>query len=254
MKEVQEYLESNLKLKLNDPYSISEQTLISFDLKKIKIIIGTSNTSKANNLYIQIEPMDGKKESRDIIKDISDASQFEFKNDGRYARMSNYKIIKNYEDLKHTFIEILKELKPAFESLIKKEKYSSMQKDLDIVESSLLDNDGKDEPEDNASTSESKEEINNIIKKVYERLENGSLDMDSGQEIATDILIFMNENNIFAGTSAEEEAKEQGYEDMEEFMIDNYGVWEWTNSVNEISEKNLDKLLPIIVEAYDPYR
>ena len=83
---------------------------------------------------------------------------------------------------------------------------------------------------------EAKEKINTIIEEIDARMKKGTLKLDSGSEIAGNVLEFMNENNIFAGTSAEEEAKEQGYEDMEEFMIDNYGVWEWTNSISEISE------------------
>jgi hypothetical protein len=101
---------------------------------------------------------------------------------------------------------------------------------------------------------EAKEKINTIIEEIDARMKKGTLKLDSGSEIAGNVLEFMNENNIFAGTSAEEEAKEQGYEDMEEFMIDNYGVWEWTNSISEISEKNLAKILLILEKSLATYR
>ncbi len=122
MIEVKKYLEDNLNLKLSDPFSKNPKwTTIVFEIDKINISIGTSNSTRAKNLSIAIEPIEGKKEYRDIIKKICNESMFEFRNDGHYARMKDYKLINNNEELLNTFINLLQELNIALDRLIIKE-------------------------------------------------------------------------------------------------------------------------------------
>ena len=69
MKEVQEYLEKKLHLKLSDPHSENPKwTSILFNIDKIRISIGTSNSTRAQTVSIQIEPINGRKEYINLIK------------------------------------------------------------------------------------------------------------------------------------------------------------------------------------------
>ncbi len=139
MNEVKKYLESNINIKLSAPHSKNPKwTSISFELKKIKVNIGTSNETPKKTLSIQIEPTEGKKEYRDIIKKICDVSMFEFKDDGRYARMENYKILNSNGELLNTFINILKELNKSFVSLTEKEMDLNIKKDFEIMKNIVM--------------------------------------------------------------------------------------------------------------------
>lgn len=139
MKEVKEYLENNLHLILSDPKSKNPKwTSISFDIEKVKINISTNNSTRAKTLDIQLQPIEGKKVYKDIIKKICTVSMFEFRDHGRYARMSNYKRLNNNEDLLDAFIDFLKELKQAFESLILKEFDLSLKKDLENMKNIII--------------------------------------------------------------------------------------------------------------------
>ena len=60
---------------------------------------------------------------------------FKFRNDGRYAKMENYKILNSNEELLNAFIEVLEELKQAFKSLIQEEMDLDIKKDFEIMNS-----------------------------------------------------------------------------------------------------------------------
>ena len=93
------------------------------------------------------------------------------------------------------------------------------------------------------------EKIEEITESMYERMDNGSLNQDLGDEIAADVLKFMAENNMFVGTDLEESAKEDGEDgDMESYIMDNYGAWEWADHIAEISEANQAKVLAKLEE------
>lgn len=143
MLEVKEYLESKLSLKLSDFNAKNPKwTSVSFDLDKIKINIGTNNSTRAKTLWVLIEPINGKQEYRNIIKKICTASDFEYKNDGLYARMKNYKMVNSNEELLNTFKDFLKELNQAFESLLRNEIDLKTKKHFENIKHLIIQTQG----------------------------------------------------------------------------------------------------------------
>lgn len=139
MLEVKNFIEENLKLKLSNlDLSNPKWTYLAFTLDKIKISIGTNNSTRNKALFIHIAPINGSKEYRNLIEKICEVSLFECRNYGNYAKMNNYKLLYNVEEVASTFIELLKELNKSLDILVPLEIDLNIKKDFENIKNIII--------------------------------------------------------------------------------------------------------------------